>query len=37
MVDRSELFKIGGFVYDGGEIVKSQYCSLQGQIVLWWV
>jgi len=22
-------------VYDGGEIVKSQYCSLQGQRFLW--
>jgi len=22
-------------VYDGGEIVKSQYCSLHGQRVLW--
>ena len=35
LVDRSEMFKIGGLVYDGGEIVKSQYCSLQGQRVLW--
>jgi len=22
-------------VYDGGEIVMSQYCSLQGHRVLW--
>ena len=35
LVDMSDLFKISNLVYDGREIVKSQYCSLQGQRVLW--
>ena len=35
LVDRSDLFKISNLVYDGREIVKSLYCILQGQRVLW--
>ena len=35
LVDRSDLFKISNLVYDGREIVRSLYSSLQGQRVLW--
>jgi hypothetical protein len=31
LVDRSDLFKISNFVYDGREILRSLYSSLQGQ------
>jgi hypothetical protein len=31
LVDRSDLFKISNFVYNGRETVRSLYCSLQGQ------
>ena len=30
-VDRSNLFKISNLVYNGREIVRSLYSSLQGQ------
>jgi hypothetical protein len=33
LVDRSELFRISNVVYDGREIVRSLYSSLQGQTV----
>jgi hypothetical protein len=33
LVDRTELFKISILVYDGREIVRSLYSSLQGQTV----
>jgi len=33
LVDRTYLFKISNFVYDGREIVRSLYSSLQGQAV----
>jgi hypothetical protein len=33
LVDRSDLFKISNLVYYGREIVRSLYCSLQGQTV----
>jgi len=33
LVDRSDLFKISNLVYDGREIVRSLYSSLQGQSV----
>ena len=33
LVDRSELFKISNVVYDGREIVRSLYSSLEGQAV----
>ena len=33
MVDRTHLFKISNLVYDGREIVRSLYSSLQGQAV----
>jgi len=35
LVDMSDLFKINNLVYDGREIVRSLYSSLQGQRVLW--
>jgi len=35
LVERSDLFKIINLVYDGTEIVRSLYSSLQGQRVLW--
>ena len=35
LVDRSDLFKISNLVYDGKEIVRSLYSSLEGQRVLW--
>ena len=35
LVDGSDLFKISNLVYDGREIVRSPYGSLQGQRVLW--
>jgi hypothetical protein len=31
LVDRTDLFKISNLVYDGREIVRSLYSSLQGQ------
>jgi len=37
LVGRSDLFKINNLVYDGREIVRSLYSSLQEQRVLWWV
>ena len=33
LVERTDLFKISNLVYDGREIVRSQYSSLQGQTV----
>jgi len=33
LVDKTHLFKISNLVYDGREIVKSLYSSLQGQAV----
>jgi hypothetical protein len=33
LVERSDLFKISNLVYEGREIVRSQYSSLQGQTV----
>ena len=33
LVDRIHLFKISNLVYDGKEIVRSLYSSLQGQAV----
>ena len=33
LLDRSDLFKISNLVYEGREVIKSQYCSLQGQRV----
>ena len=35
LVDRTDLFKISNLVYDGREIVRSLYSSLEGQRVLW--
>ena len=35
LVDKSDLFKISNLVYDGREIVRSLYSSLQGRRVLW--
>lgn len=31
LLDRSDLFKIRNLVYDGREIVRSLYSSIQGQ------
>jgi hypothetical protein len=31
LVDRIDQFKISNFVYDGREIIRSLYSSLQGQ------
>jgi hypothetical protein len=33
LVDRADWFKISNLVYDGSEIVRSLYSSLQGQTV----
>ena len=33
LVDKTYLFKISNLVYDGREIVRSLYSSLQGQAV----
>jgi hypothetical protein len=33
LVDRSDLFKISNLVYDGREIVRSLYSSLQRQFM----
>jgi len=33
LVDKTHLFKISNLVYDGREIVRSLYSSLQGQVV----
>jgi len=33
LVDRSDWFKISNLVYDGREILRSLYSSLQGQTV----
>ena len=33
LVDKTHLFKISNLVYDGREIVRSAYSSLQGQAV----
>jgi len=31
LVERTDLFKMNNLVYDGKEIVRSLYSSLQGQ------
>jgi len=36
LLDRAELFKISSLVYDGKEIVRSLYSSLQGQTDSLW-
>jgi hypothetical protein len=33
LVDRTDLFKVSNLLYDGREIVRSLYSSLQGQTV----
>ena len=34
LVDRSDLFEISNLVYDGREIVRSLYSSLQRQLMV---